>query len=162
VALSEQNISQALYFENNFFRIEQLTMLFSAQKVLSWFRVSHFYIMMQNHQSNSNSIVLLRSDFASIFITPPSLIDSAPQTQFCSWLSASILYVYVRMDKQLSLLYGWHLLNVRQAKYIFSTMFLVRNIDCDVINALWQKAMIIWKSFLVCFDNEIKTTIYSK
>jgi len=37
-----------------------------------------------NHQSNYNSIVLLGSDFASIFITPPSLIDSAPQTQLCS------------------------------------------------------------------------------
>jgi len=34
VALSEQNISQALYFENSFVRIEQLTMLFSAQNVL--------------------------------------------------------------------------------------------------------------------------------
>jgi len=34
VALSEQNISLALYFENRLFRIEQLTMLFSAQKVL--------------------------------------------------------------------------------------------------------------------------------
>jgi len=34
VALSEQNISQASYFENNLFRIEQLTMLFSAQEVL--------------------------------------------------------------------------------------------------------------------------------
>jgi len=34
VALSERNISQALYFENRLFGIEQLTMLFSAQKVL--------------------------------------------------------------------------------------------------------------------------------
>jgi len=34
VALSEQNISQASHFENNLFRIEQLTMLFSAQEVL--------------------------------------------------------------------------------------------------------------------------------
>ena len=43
------------------------------------------------------------------------------------------------MDKQLSLLYGWHLLNVRQAKYLFSTMFIGTNIDCDVINALYLK-----------------------
>jgi len=40
------------------------------------------------------------------------------------------------MDKQLSLLYGWHMLNVRQAKYFFNTMFLRTNIDCDVISAL--------------------------
>ena len=60
------------------------------------------------------------------------------------------------MDKQLSLLYGWHLLNVRQAKYLFSTMFIGTNIDCDVINALWPKAIIILK-----FDNKINTTIYS-
>jgi len=106
--LSEQSVSQASYFENCLFRIKQLTTLFAAQEVLYWFRVSHLYITMQCSQSNCNSIVLLRSDFASIFITPPSLIDSAPQMQLCSWLSASILQVYVRMDKQLSLLYGWH------------------------------------------------------
>jgi len=29
-----RSISQVLYFENSFFRIEQFTMLFSAQKVL--------------------------------------------------------------------------------------------------------------------------------
>jgi len=46
VILSEQNISQTLYFENSLFRIEQLTMLFAAQKVLCWFRVIHFYITM--------------------------------------------------------------------------------------------------------------------
>jgi len=34
VALSKQTISQALYFENILFIIEQLTMLFSAQKAL--------------------------------------------------------------------------------------------------------------------------------
>jgi len=34
VALSEQNISQALYIKNSFFRIKQLTMLFAAQKVI--------------------------------------------------------------------------------------------------------------------------------
>jgi len=33
-ALSEQHISQALYFENSLFRIKQLTMLFVAQEVL--------------------------------------------------------------------------------------------------------------------------------
>ena len=38
-----------------------------------------------------SSIVLLHSDFASIFIRPPSLINSALQTHLCSWLSASIL-----------------------------------------------------------------------
>jgi len=32
-ALSEQNISQASYFENSLFRIKQLTMLFAAQEV---------------------------------------------------------------------------------------------------------------------------------
>jgi len=46
VTLSEQNISQALYFKNSFFRIEQLTMWFSAKKVLYWFQVSHLHIMM--------------------------------------------------------------------------------------------------------------------
>ena len=34
VALSEQNVNQAFYLENSFFRTEQLTVLFSAQKVL--------------------------------------------------------------------------------------------------------------------------------
>jgi len=34
VALSEQNISQALHCKNSLFRIEQLMMLFSAQEVL--------------------------------------------------------------------------------------------------------------------------------
>jgi len=89
-ALSEQNVSQASYFENSLFRIKQLTMLFAAQEVLYLYRVIHFSITMQCNQSNCNSIVL-RSDFASIFITPPSLIDSAPQTQLYSWLSASSL-----------------------------------------------------------------------
>jgi len=32
VALFEQNISQALYFQNILFKIEQLTMLFAAQR----------------------------------------------------------------------------------------------------------------------------------
>jgi len=36
VALSKQNISQALYFKNSCFRIKQLTMLFAAQEVLYW------------------------------------------------------------------------------------------------------------------------------
>jgi len=34
VALSGQNISQTLYFENSLFRIEQLMMLFAVQEVL--------------------------------------------------------------------------------------------------------------------------------
>jgi len=54
------------------------------------------------------------------------------------------------------------LLNVRQAKYLFSTIFVGTNSDCDVINALSSKAVLTWKIFLVCFDNEINTTIYSK
>jgi len=37
VTLSEQTISQALYFEIGLFRIEQLAMLFSVQKVLTDF-----------------------------------------------------------------------------------------------------------------------------
>jgi len=37
IALSEQNISQALYFENGLFRIAQLMMLFAAQEVLYGF-----------------------------------------------------------------------------------------------------------------------------
>jgi len=60
------------------------------------------------------------------------------------------LKVYVRLAKQLSLLYDWHLLNVRQAKYLFSAMFVGRNSNCDVINALFPKAMIFsdvfWQS----------------
>jgi len=46
VALSEQNISQALYFENSFFQIEQLKMLFAAQGVLYIFRMIHFNMIM--------------------------------------------------------------------------------------------------------------------
>jgi len=65
--LSEQNISQALYFKNSLFRIKQLTTLFAAQEVRYWFRVFHLYITTQSSQSNCNSIVLLRSDIASIF-----------------------------------------------------------------------------------------------
>jgi len=34
VALSEQNVCQALYFRNSLFRIEQFTMLFAVQEVL--------------------------------------------------------------------------------------------------------------------------------
>ena len=52
-ALSEQNISQASYFENNLFRIKKLTM-FAAHEVLYWFRVIHFYITIQSNQSNCN------------------------------------------------------------------------------------------------------------
>ena len=60
--------------------------------------------------------------------------------------------VYVRLTKQLSLslLYDWHLLNVRQAKYLFSAMFVGRNSNHDVINALFSKAMMTWKYFLMC------------
>ena len=54
-ALSEQNISQASYFENSLFRIKQLTM-FAAQEVLYWFRVINVYITIQSNQSNCNSI----------------------------------------------------------------------------------------------------------
>jgi len=101
VALSEQNISQTLHFENSIYRIEQLTMLFAPQNVLYWFRVSDFYITMLKSSINCNSIVLLRSNFAGmvgIFITPPSLTGCAPQMQLCSWLSASIckcMYVWI-------------------------------------------------------------------
>jgi len=52
-ALSEQNISQASYFENSISTIKQLTILFAAQKVY-WFQVIHFYIAMQSNQSNCN------------------------------------------------------------------------------------------------------------
>ena len=52
--------------------------------------------------------------------------------------------------------------NVRQAKYLFSTIFVGTNSDCDVMNALCPKAMITWKIFLMCFDNEINTAIYPK
>jgi len=69
VALSQQNISQASYFENSLFRIKQLITLFAAQEVLYWFRVIHFHITMQSNQSYCKSI---HSDFASIFITLPS------------------------------------------------------------------------------------------
>ena len=41
-------------------------------------------------------------------------------------------------------------------------MFVGRNIDCDVINVLCLKAMTTWKYFLMCFDNQIDTTICSK
>jgi len=54
------------------------------------------------------------------------------------------------------------LLNVRKAKYLFSTIFVGTNSDCDVIYALCPKAMITWNFFLMYFDNEINTTIYSK
>jgi len=109
---------------------------------------------MQNNQSNS--IVLLRSDFASIFTSPPSLIDSAPQTQLCSWLSASFYkrtYV-IRMHKQLSLLYDWHLQNVRQTKYLFSAILVGTNNDRDVINELCPKATITWKSFACVWQQD--------
>ena len=97
------------------------------------------------------------------------LIDSALYRRSCAagcqhrfYKTLTTLKVYVRLAKQLSLLYDWHLLNVRQAKYLFSSMFVGRNSNCDVINALCPKAIITWKYFLMCFDNEINTTIYSK
>jgi len=55
-ALSEQNISQASYFENSLFGIKQLTMLFAAHEVLYWFRVTHLDITIQSNQSKCNSI----------------------------------------------------------------------------------------------------------
>jgi len=118
---------------------------------------------MQCNQSNCNSIVLLRSDFASIFVTPPSTIfDRQHSTDAVVQLVVGIDFYKCR--------YVWinssHccmadiLLNVRQAKYLFSTIFVGTNSNCDVINALCLKA-ITWK-FLICFDNQINTTIYSK
>ena len=44
--LSEQDINQALYFQKNLFRIEQLTILFATQEILHWFRVIRFYVTM--------------------------------------------------------------------------------------------------------------------
>jgi len=41
-------------------------------------------------------------------------------------------------------------------------MFIWEQTAIDVINALQPKAMITWKSFLVCFDQEINTSFYSK
>jgi len=52
--------------------------------------------------------------------------------------------------------------DVQQTKYLFTTMFVGTNNNYDVINALQPKAMVTWKSFLVCFDNKINTTIYSE
>ena len=43
------------------------------------------------------------------------------------------------------------LLNVRQAKYLFSTILVGTNIDYDVINALSPKAMMTWKFFSYVF-----------
>jgi len=160
-ALSEQNISQASYFENSLFRIKQLTILFAAQK-FCLFLVIPFYIAMQSIQSNCNSVVLLRGDFANIFITPPSWW--APRsTDAVVQLVDSFDFTSVgRLDKQLSLLYDWHLQNVQQTKYLFSTTFVGTNSDCDVINALCLKPVITCRFFLMCFDNEINTTYKDK
>jgi len=126
-------------------------MLFSAQEVLYWFRVIHFHITMQSNQSNCNSIVLLRCDFASIFITPPSW-QTARSTVAVVQLVVSIDFkVYVLSDKQLSLLYDWHLLNARQAKYLFSAILVGTNRDYDVIHTLCPKIMIIWNFFSYVF-----------
>jgi len=43
------------------------------------------------------------------------------------------------------------LLNVRKAKYLFSTIFVGTNSDCDVIYALCPKAMITWNFFSYVF-----------
>ena len=136
--------------------------MFAAQEVPYWFRVIHFYIMMQCNHSNCNSIVLFRSDFASTFVTPPSLIDRAPQMQLCSWLSALIKRMYVWINSSHCCMADI-LLNVRQAKYLFSTIFVGTNSDCDVINALCPKATITWKFFSYVFWQwDQYTTIYSK
>jgi len=44
------------------------------------------------------------------------------------------------------------LLNVRQAKYLFSTIFIGTNSDCCVRNALCPKAVITWKFFSCVFS----------
>jgi len=56
--LSEQNLSQASYFENSLSRIKQLTMLFAAQEVLYWFRVIHFKIRAIAIQSFFSAVIL--------------------------------------------------------------------------------------------------------
>ena len=99
------------------------------------------------------SAVILQTPqwFCKYIYNTAILIDRATQTQLCSWLSASISWVYVRSDKQLSLLYDWHLLNVRQAKYLFSAIFVGTNSDCDILNALRLKTMITWDFFSYVF-----------
>jgi len=59
--------------------------------------------------------------------------------------------VYVCSDKQLALLYDGHLLDVRQAKYLFSAILEGTNSDCDLINMLCPKTMITWKFFSYVF-----------
>jgi len=127
-------------------------MLLAAQEVLYWFRAFHFYITMQCNQSNCNSVVLLCSDFASIFITLPSLIDSVLHrcscAADCQLRFHKFMYVWIN---------SFHccmadiLLNVRQAKYLFSNTLVRPNSDCDVINATCLKAMITWKFFSYVF-----------
>jgi len=65
VALSEQNTTQAFYFQNSLFRIEQLTMLFAAHELLYWFHIIHFYII----KIIRGIATQLFSDFASILVT---------------------------------------------------------------------------------------------
>ena len=115
---------------------------------------------MQSNQSNCNSIILLRSDFASLLVTLPSW-KTASSTDAVVQLVVSIDFkVYVCSDKHLSMLHDWHLLNVQQAKYLFSAILEGTNRDCDVINTLCPKTMTNRKffSFFLCFDNEINTT----
>ena len=103
------------------------------------------------------SNTLLHSDFASVFITISILIESAPEAHLCRWLSASILYAYLRLDKQFLLLCGWCLVIAQHATYLFSTQFAGTKSDCDVINILLQKHVITWKYFLMCFDDATGT-----
>jgi len=94
---------------------------------------------MKNHQSNCNSIVRLCSDFASYYSFCNTIIDRVRSTDPVVQVIVSIDFAseqHVCMDKQLSLLCGWHLLNVRHARYFFSTTLLGINSNCDVINVL--------------------------
>jgi len=122
VALSEHCISEALYFENSLFRIKQLIMLFSAQKVLYWFRVTKSKLtircttasvecclsksLLHYDVKSSEQLKLNRSSpqwFCkysryTVFIRLSSLIDNPPQRQLFSWLSDSIYkctYVWI-------------------------------------------------------------------
>ena len=105
---------------------------------------------MQSNQSNCNSIVLLCSGCKYIYNT--AIFDRQRSTDAVVQLVVSIDFKsYVCMDKQPLLLYAWHLLNVRQAKHLFSTIFVRTNSDCDVINELCLKVMITWKIFSYVF-----------
>jgi len=114
---------------------------------------------MQSNQSNCNSIVLLRSDFASIFITPPSLIDSELHRRSCAAGCRHRFYkcIFVWINSSHCCMADI-LLNARQAKYLFSTIFVRTNSDCDVINALCRKALITWKSYSQTCLSELRST----